>query len=199
MAKSPAGGVARKAPPRRGKKAPISPEAQAAIDEIQNPLPVEDPHENARAAHTRLVAGASWEEILTEFEFPSMGEATLAVQAYLSYVHVMTGDDERQYAKRRQLDRLETLWREWHALGTTMKDKDAARVLLEINRQIVSLQELDNMSQRQGSSQTIVITAVRGDMAGQLEAMALAQERRKEIEGNVIDVEAQDVVVYPAS
>lgn len=174
--KAPAKRSPRKRPPKADD--PVGEAAKAAIAVIENPPEVVDLYENPRKAHEELLAGAGWETVTAKFGYHTVQEATLAVQAYLAYVHVMTGDDERQMAKRMELDRLDVMWREWYQLGTSLRDSDAAKVLLAISKARRELHELDKMSQRQGSQQTIVITTG-GAMAAQLQQLALDQQARE--------------------
>lgn len=159
--------AAKKAPAKKAAKKQPAKKAAMVVA-----APPEDPWERARKAHEAILAGGNWETVTTEHEYPSVEVATTDVRAYLAYVHVMTGDDERQVAKRIELDRLDAMWRQWWELGTSMKDEKAAAVLLKIGERRAKLLELEGMSQRQMGDQTIIITGG-ANMADELRAIAL--------------------------
>lgn len=153
-----------------------NPDAQAAAAEIEDPPEAVDQWEMGREAHALLVAGHDWDEVIAQVGFESPEIARLHVQGYLSFTHVMTGDDERAFARRIQLDQLREIRKQWWDNATTMRDKDSAAVVLKAMDQEAKLLELYELSQRSNSSQTIVIMG--DNMAADLRELALAMGQR---------------------
>jgi hypothetical protein len=191
--KAPAKKAAAKRAPRKAAARAVAPAAAAALAEIEAPPPL-DPWARARDAHTLLVGGENWESVTQVTGFDDVRDCQMQVKAYLSYVHTMTGDEEREVAKRMELDRLDRLHAQWWELATQMRDKDAAAVILAIGKRRAELLELTTMSQRQGNSQTIVITGG-GDMADELRGLAMAEVARQAARKALPAGEPQHVVV----
>jgi hypothetical protein len=192
--KAPAKKAAAKRAPRKAAAKVVAPAAAAALAEIENPEPPADPWVRARAAHVALMGGDNWEAAASEHGFDDVRDCQMQVRAYLSYVHTMTGDEEREVAKRLELERLDAMHKQWWELGTVMRDKDAAQVLLAIGKRRAELLELTTMSQRQGNSQTIVITGD-GGMADELRQMAMAEVARQAVQKQLPAGQPQHVVV----
>lgn len=166
----------RKAAKKAAKKAPrkkavkrVAKKAAAVVE--PPPEPPVDPWLRPRLAYDQLMKGSSWDAVALEHEFGSIQEATMAVRAYIEHVSVLTADQEQAVAKQVELSRLNKMWADWYEAGTTLRDKDAAAVLLRISKLRAELLELGSMSQRAGATQTIVIAAG-ADMAGDLRAIA---------------------------
>jgi hypothetical protein len=140
--KAPAKKAAAKRAPRKAAAKVVAPAAAAALAEIENPEPPADPWVRARAAHVALMGGDNWEAAASEHGFDDVRDCQMQVRAYLSYVHTMTGDEEREVAKRLELERLDAMHKQWWELGTVMRDKDAAQVLLAIGKRRAELLEL---------------------------------------------------------
>lgn len=185
----------RQVPPKVKSRAPskLRPEIVEALKEVDRPLPaVVDPWDRARKAHEMLLMGKGWEEICVRHGFPSTAQAALELRGYLSYVHTMTGDEEREVAKRLMLDQLDMLWDAWAAKGTVTHDKEAAAILLRIMERKARLMNLEDTSGAAGTVQTFIISDG-VEMANQLRdiadrAVALAGRPQDDVvEGEVVD------------
>lgn len=163
--------------------------ALAELDQIVHPPAVVDPWENARKAHDLLLTGKGWEQVASALRYPSVAQCTLEVRGYLAYVHTMTGDEEREVAKRIQLDRLEVLYESWLEEGK--QKADAAAVLLRILEREARLQGLEDNQAAAGTVQTFIITDG-ADMAAELRAIADAANVGRPGMDDVEDAEIVD-------